>query len=191
MRSDGGLRRWKRPSQVSKTKAGITAGAVLLSAALAVILFNSWLTTQSFDRAIERAASSQAPTPTASKSDQVWTYNCELPVQRPEEIMLTCADGGWLVTDIRWQTWSSKQALGTGIYSQNMCDPSCAEGTRVDVPITIKLSELFDYKGRNVLKTLDIQAVGGRELPNGGTNMTWDIAEFAVKMNWDVGEKQK
>ena len=69
-----------------------------------------------------------------------------------------------------------------------MCDPSCAEGSRVDVPITIKLSELFDYKGRNVLKTLDIQVVSGRELPNGGTNMTWDVAEFAVRMNWDVEE---
>ena len=66
-----------------------------------------------------------------------------------------------------------------------MCEPSCAEGTREDVPVTIKLSEIFDYKGRNVLRTLDIQAVGGRELPNGGTNMTWDVAEFAVRINWD------
>ena len=182
MRSAGGLRLWKRPSQVSKTKAGITAGAVLLSAALAVILFNSWLTTQSFDRAIERAASSQAPTTTASKSDQVWTYNCELPVQRPEEIMLTCADGGWLVTDIKWKTWTASGATGSGTYSQTMCEPNCAEGTRVDVPVTVKLSEPFEYKGRNVLKTLDINAVNGRELPNGNTKMTWDVAEFAIVM---------
>ena len=183
MRSDGGLRLWKRPSQVSKTKAGITAGAVLLSAALAVILFNSWLTTQSFDRAIERAASSQAPTPTASKSDQVWTYNCELPVQRPEEIMLTCADGGWLVTDIRWQTWSSKQALGTGIYSQNMCDPSCAEGVRVEASVNLKLSDLTEQGGKYYLRTLDVRTTDGKDFPWGRANgFQWDLMEFAEMM---------
>ena len=159
----------------------ITAVVVLATAAVISVIYST--ATKPSQEALQ--------TKSYPKLSGTWTYDCEFPVQRPEEIMLTCADGGMIVTGITWQTWSSKQALGTGIYSQNMCDPSCAEGSRVDVPITIKLSELFDYKGRNVLKTLDIQAVGGRELPNGGTNMTWDIAEFAVKMNWDVGEKQK
>ena len=99
--------------------------------------------------------------------------------------MLTCADGGMLVTDITWNTWTETGASGTGTYSQNMCDPNCAEGTRVNVPVTIKLSGPFEYKGRNLLKTLDIEATNGGELPNGGENMTWDVAEFAVRMNWD------
>ena len=183
MKSAGGLRLWKRPSQVSKTKAGITAGAVLLSAALAVILFNSWLTTQSFDRAIERAASSQAPTTTASKSDQVWTYNCELPVQRPEEIMLTCADGGWLVTDIRWQTWSPKGASGTGIYSENQCEPSCAEGQRVEAPVKVYLSNLVKLSGKIYLRTLDITTVDGKDFSWGKPNgLKWDVMEFAESL---------
>ena len=165
-----------------RSKTRLTTAAVVFATAAVISVINTTAT---------KPSQEALQTKSYPKLAGTWTYDCEFPVQRPEEIMLTCADGGMIVTDIRWQTWSSKQALGTGIYSQNMCDPSCAEGSRVDVPITIKLSELFDYKGRNVLKTLDIQAVGGRELPNGGTNMTWDIAEFAVKMNWDVGEKQK
>jgi hypothetical protein len=100
--------------------------------------------------------------------------------------MLTCADGGMIVTDIKWQTWNSKEAIGSGTYSQNMCEPSCAEGKRVDVPARLKLSELFEYKGRNVLGTLDIEAVSGRELPNGNKRISWDVSEFAVKMNWDL-----
>ena len=99
--------------------------------------------------------------------------------------MLTCADGGMIVTDIKWQRWDSKGATGTGTYSQNMCEPSCAEGKRVDVPVIVNLSALFEYKGRNVLRTLDIEPVGGRELPNGTAGFTWDVAEFAVKMNWE------
>jgi hypothetical protein len=54
------------------------------------------------------------------------------------------------------------------------------------VPISIKLSELFKQKGRNVLKTLDIEAVSSRELPSGDKQMKWNTAEFAVQMNWDV-----
>ena len=65
---------------------------------------------------------------------------------------------------------------------------TCAEGNRVNVPVTIKLSGPFEHKGRNLLKTLDIQAVSGRELPNGGAKMAWDVSEFAVRMNWDVEE---
>lgn len=88
-----------------------------------------------------------------------------------------------IVTDIAWKTWTTSGASGTGTYSQNMCDPNCAEGTRVDVPVTFKLSELFDYKGRNVLRTLEIKAVNKGDLPNEDTNMTWNVVEFAVRMN--------
>ena len=91
-----------------------------------------------------------------------------------------------IVTDIKWQTWDAKGAVGTGIYSQNMCEPSCAEGKRVDVPARLKLSELFEYKGRKVLRALDITAVSGRELPDGTGGFTWNVSEFAVRMNWDV-----
>jgi hypothetical protein len=64
-----------------------------------------------------------------------------------------------------------------------MCEPSCAEGKRVDVPVRLRLSELFEYKGRKVLKSLDIKAVGGRELPNGSMGLSWDVSEFAVRIN--------
>ena len=159
------------------SKALLITAAVVLATAAVISVINSTAT----------KTSQEAPqTKSYPKLAGTWTYDCEFPVQRPEEIMLTCADGGMIVTDIRWQTWTTTGATGTGTYSQNMCDPNCAEGRRVDVPVTIKLSEPFEYKGRNVLKTLDIQVVSGRELPNGGTRMTWDVAEFAVRMDWEA-----
>jgi len=165
----------------TRSKTLLIATAVVIATAAAIMAINPLIATKT---------SQEAPqTKNYPKLPGTWTYHCEIPVQRPEEIMLTCADGGMIVTDITWTTWTSKQALGTGIYSQNMCEPSCAEGTREDVPVTIKLSGPFEHKGRNVLKTLDIQAAGRRELPNGGTNMTWDVAEFAVRMNWNIVTK--
>ena len=165
-----------------RSKALVGAGAVLITAALVSPLISSAFTQES-DKTVQHK-----PTPTKSYAEVegVWTYDCEFPVQRPEQIMLTCADGGMFVTDIKWQSWDTTGATGTGTYSQNMCEPSCAEGKRVDVPVIVNLSELFEYKGRNVLRTLDIEAVSGRELPNGTAGFTWDVAEFAVRMNWDV-----
>jgi hypothetical protein len=165
-----------------RNKALMGTGAVLIVAALVSPLIGSAFINES-DKTDQ-----DKPTPTKSyaKVEGVWTYDCEFPVQRPEQIMLTCADGGMIVTDIKWQSWNSEEAVGSGTYSQNMCDPSCAEGKRVDVPARLKLSELFEYKGRNVLGTLDIEAVSGRELPNGNKRISWDVSEFAVKMNWDL-----
>jgi len=167
-----------------RSKALVGAGAVLIVAALVSPLISSAFTSES-DKT-EKVE--PLPTKSYAKVEGIWTYDCEFPVQRPEQIMLTCADGGMIVTDIKWQTWNSKGATGTGTYSQNMCEPNCAEGKRVEVPVRLRLSELFEYKGGNVLKSLDIQAVNGRELPDGTAGFMWDVAEFAVRMNWDSND---
>ena len=162
-----------------RSKALLGAGAVLVTAALVGPFISALFTEERVE---------PAPIKSYAKVKGIWTYDCEFPVQRPEQIMLTCADGGMIVTEIKWQSWDATGATGTGTYSQNMCEPSCAEGKRVDVPVIINLSELFEYKGRNVLRTLDIKAVSGRELPDGTAGFTWDVAEFAVKMNWDIND---
>ena len=160
-----------------RSKALVGAGAVLVTAALVSPFINAIFTEERVE---------PAPTKSYAKVEGVWTYDCEFPVQRPEQIMLTCADGGMIVTDIKWQTWNTKEAIGIGTYSQNMCVPNWAQGKRVEVPVRLRLSELFEYKGRNVLKSLDIKAASGRELPDGTAGFTWDVAEFAVKLNWEV-----
>ena len=160
-----------------RSKALVGAGAVLITAALVSPLSSALFTEERVE---------PAPTQSYARVEGIWTYDCEFPVQRPEQIMLTCADGGMIVTDIKWQTWNTKEAMGSGTYSQNMCEPSCAEGKRVDVPTRLKLSELFEYKGRKVLRALDITAVSGRELPDGTAGFTWNVSAFAVQMNWDL-----
>ena len=164
-----------------RSKALVGASAVLIVAALVSPLISSAFTQESNKTVQDK------PTPTKSytKVEGIWTYDCEFPVQRPEQIMLTCADGGMIVTDIKWQIWKSEEAIGSGTYSQNMCKPNCAEGMRIEVPVRLRLSELFEHKGRNVLQNLDIKAESGRELPNSSMGISWDVSEFAVKMNWD------
>ena len=145
---------------MSKSRVIITAGAVFLSAALAVSL----LSAQKFS----------APTP-----EQILTWDCETAVYKPESITITCADGGIFVEKIRWSTWNKDGATGLGIYSENLCEPNCAEGKRFTAPVNITLSNLTKQNDKYYLRTLDITTSDGKDFPWGRANgFEWDVMEF-------------
>ena len=145
---------------MSKSRVVITAGAVFLSAALAVSLFYSQQT--------------KTLTP-----EQVLTWDCDTAEYKPESITITCADGGVFVEKIQWSTWSKEGATGTGIYSENLCEPNCSEGKRVTAPVKLILSNLTEHNGKYYLRTLDIRTTDGKDFPGGGTNgLEWDVMEF-------------
>ena len=149
---------------MSKSRVAITAGAVFLSAALAVSLF--------------LAQKTSAPTP-----EQILTWDCETAVYKPESITITCADGGIFVEKIRWSTWGEDGATGIGIYSENLCEPNCAEGKRVSAPVNITLSNLTEQNDKYYLRTLDITTSDGKDFPWGRTNgFEWDVMEFVDNM---------
>ena len=150
---------------MSNSRVAITAGAVFLSAALAVSLFSS--------------QQSKPVTP-----EQVLTWDCETAQYKPEIITITCADGGIFVEKIQWSSWSQDGATGTGIYSENLCEPNCADGERVTAPVKLTLSNLTEYKGKIYLRTLDISTTDGKDFPWGRVNeFEWDVMEFAEMMS--------
>lgn len=145
---------------MNKSRFAITAGAVFLSAALAVILFSS--------------QSTKSPTP-----EQILTWDCEYAEYKPEVITLTCADGGIYVEKIQWSTWSHDGATGAGLFSENLCSPNCAEGKRVTALVNITISNLTEHKGKFYLRTIDIRTQNGKEFPWGrATSFQWDVMEF-------------
>jgi len=138
---------------------------VFLSAALAVSLFS--------------AQKTSAPTP-----EQILTWDCEMAVYKPESITITCADGGIYVEKIRWSTWDEEGATGIGIYSENLCQPNCAEGKRVTAPVDITLSNLTEQNDKYYLRTLDITTSDGKDFPWGRADgFQWDVMEFSEIMN--------
>jgi hypothetical protein len=150
---------------VIKSGVAITAGAVFLSAALAVSLFSGQETS--------------APT-----SQQILTWDCETATYKPESITITCADGGIFVEKIRWSTWGEGGATGKGIYSEKLCEPNCAEGKRVTAQVNISLSNLTEQNGKYYLRTLDISSVDGKHFPWGkADSFQWDAMEFAEMMD--------
>jgi hypothetical protein len=152
---------------VNKSRVAITAGAVFLSAALAVSLFSS--------------QQSKIISP-----QQVLTWDCETAQYKPESITITCADGGIFVEKIQWSTWSKEGATGTGVYSENLCEPNCAEGERVTAPVKLTLTNLTKYKGKIYLRTLDINALYGKDFALWRTgSFQWDVMEFVSQSSLD------
>jgi hypothetical protein len=59
---------------------------------------------------------------------------------KPSYIGLS-ADGGDIITGIKWSVWDSTKAVGTGTRTLQSCIPDCASGKDTEVPETLVLSE--------------------------------------------------
>ena len=55
--------------------------------------------------------------------------NCTRFAIRPSQIVFTCADGNFFMTQGEWTTWRRYRAVGSALFHSNDCTPSCAEGT--------------------------------------------------------------
>ena len=117
-----------------------------------------------------------------SYARDIYTYDCEILEQRPEQLTKFCADAGVYVYDIKWKSWGYNGAEGTGTYSQNLCEPNCAEGQRVEEPVDLYLSGIEEIEGKRVLRYLSVNTRDGVLLPNGNSFDNWDVAEFVVTM---------
>lgn len=155
-----------------KSKVIMAISAALLSAALIALFIN-----QSSDQPVEAGKRVVNVNP-----DEVLTFDCEIPLHKPDYITLTCADGGMSVREIKWQSWGSKEAVGTGIYAQNNCQPDCASGKFIKTPVAISLTSLTEYKSKFYLKDLVITPISGKNFPRGNNVIRWNLIEFAEFM---------
>jgi len=158
-----------------KARYLLTAGVVVLSAALAAnTLFNN-------------SAEEPDPSPTTTnsipvdlKNSDVFTWDCEIPVQKPDTITLTCADGGWIVHTITWSSWGIGGAEGAGIFREKLCDPSCAEGDIAQEKVKVELSDPAEREGEFYLRTLDISTASGKDFLWGRKQkVQWNLLENA------------
>ena len=56
------------------------------------------------------------------------------------------------------------EAVGTGIYTENNCQPDCVIGKFVKTPVAISLTNLVEYKSKFYLKNLVIISIKGKDV---------------------------
>ena len=142
--------------------------------------------TQTPSASQEPAEVFEDPNPKNLPAGNIWTYNCEIPVQLPESFYLTCADGGWYVYNIKWQSWGKTEAKATAMYSERVCEPDCADGYRVEAPVTLTIRPLAMPGNKIYLTNLLMEASTEKNFQGGNRSLTWDLGEFAKMMKTEI-----
>lgn len=109
-------------------------------------------------------------------SSDVFTFDCETIDRKPTTLTTTCADFGIAIFDIKWKAWGATGAFGVGTYSVNKCQPSCAEGKRVETPVSVQLQDLLFDGNKYFLNRASITPLDPKQ--DLLTAQDWDLGEF-------------
>lgn len=152
---------------MNKYRFGIAVCVIFLSAVFLTSFFFHDTSTQKLSESLHL------------KPSQVLAWNCEIPEYRPETLMIFCGDGGAYVDKITWTEWGQDGAAGTGEYFENLCNPDCADGEFVQIPVYIALKDLTPRMGKFYLRTLDISSSNGKDFPRiRAKKFEWDQMDF-------------
>ena len=78
-------------------------------------------------------------------------------VVRPKQIVLSCADDGVSVTNLRWTTWTLNGATGTGTLVWNTCLPhTCAAGIVQKYAVRVRLGRVASGPGIDVFSGMTL-----------------------------------
>jgi hypothetical protein len=107
----------------------------------------------------------------------IYAFECELRTKKPKALTTVCADFGQAVWEIKWNKWDAFGGQGFGIYRENDCNPSCAEGTITSRAADVLLSSLTFDGTRYYFNTANVR-FKGEKYRQGQYEFVWDIASF-------------
>ena len=101
--------------------------------------------------------------------------DCGYPEYKPQSLTQFCADAGNGVTKIKWSSWTSTRASGTGSFYVKLCDPNCADGKVVWAKAKVVLSGAKVTRGKRYLMNVTVSSVNGKPLPgeSKSTSISW------------------
>jgi len=94
-----------------------------------------------------------------------YVNDCGYPAYKPQSITQYCADAGTGVVKIKWTSWTSTRATGTGSYYVNLCEPNCADGKLVWAKVKVVLSGAKFTRGKRYLMNVSVSSLNGKALP--------------------------
>jgi hypothetical protein len=94
-----------------------------------------------------------------------YVNDCGYPEYKPQSLTQYCADAGTGVTKIKWSSWTSTRAVGTGSYYANQCDPNCADGKLLWAKVKVVLSGAKFTHGKRYLMQVTVSSINGKPLP--------------------------
>jgi len=122
------------------------------------------------------AGCGKASISTQSSSGPIYVSACGYGEnQKPDGITLACADGGISVDGMKWNSWGGDSAAGTGIFHRNLCEPSCADGTYIEVPVKVTVSVPILVKKKMMYSQVYLESTNGQVLILGAPTYGTDL----------------
>jgi hypothetical protein len=87
------------------------------------------------------------------------------PAIRPTTIYFGCASGDISVANIKWQSWNTSSAIGTGTLNVNSCQPDCASGQEQTYAATVNVSDPGTVNGESVFQQVEAGPTGFSDGP--------------------------
>ncbi|NUR74555.1 MAG: hypothetical protein HOU81_27410 [Hamadaea sp.] len=133
----------------------LTTGSIAIATAAAVILTGSL-----------SASATTAPTAAPTATSVYLAANGKLASSAAVEPQTApiSRDSSLKLTSMAWSSWADN-ATGTGVATINLCDPSCANGTSTQIPVTVTLSAPQQLCGRDFYTEMQLAFDG--TLPGG------------------------
>jgi hypothetical protein len=104
-------------------------------------------------------------TTNAQAAPSAYFNDCGYPAYKPQSLTQYCADAGTGVVKIKWSSWTSTRATGTGSYYVNLCEPDCADGKLVWAKVKVVLSGAKITRGKRYLMNVTVSSLNGKALP--------------------------
>ena len=114
-------------------------------------------------------------TPATAATPPSYFNDCGYPEYKPQSLTEFCADAGNGVTKIKWSSWTSTKAVGTGSFYVKLCDPNCADGKVVWAKAKVVLSGAKFTRGKRYLMNVTVSSTNGKPLPgeSKSTSIRW------------------
>lgn len=96
----------------------------------------------------------------AATGGKVKVSNCGEVSAKPTGIILACADANTALETLKWTTWDTNTAKGTGIYSYNDCEPTCVAGLFHRYQVKVTLANPKTVKGTKVFTKAQVTFPG-------------------------------
>jgi len=116
-----------------------------------------------------------AHTSVTAATPPAYFNDCGYPEYKPQSLTEFCADAGNGVTKIKWSSWTSTKAVGTGSFYVKLCDPNCADGKVVWAKAKVILSGAKFTRGKRYLMNVTVSSVNEKPLPGEtkSTSIRW------------------
>lgn len=130
--------------------------------------------------AVAAVAAVAVPASTASAQNdnlRVFVSNCEKQVYKPKTITAFCADAGVIINKVKYSSYGSKTAKGTGVAAVNLCEPNCAAGKTKNFKVRFTLSRVTQCGDSYQFRKLHFTYTGAKPKGNRTMNTTYVCAD--------------